>query len=129
MFLSFFVFWGFFGLSLQPVELPQLGIEPVPPEVEAWSLNHWTTKKAPCVISFKASLWNKSFFFLTFIQYWNNLYICHQLLCYVPAMLNCPVLLRLALKEVHSSALFSSFCILDSFPHTILTTFTMVAKV
>ena len=26
---------------------PQLGIKPAPPAVEAWSLNHWTTRKVP----------------------------------------------------------------------------------
>ena len=26
---------------------PQPGIGPVPPEVEAWSLNHWTTREVP----------------------------------------------------------------------------------
>ena len=25
--------------------VPQAGIEPAPPAVEAWSLNHWTTKE------------------------------------------------------------------------------------
>ena len=27
--------------------VPQPGIEPVPPAVEVWSLNHWTTKEVP----------------------------------------------------------------------------------
>ena len=27
--------------------VPQPGIEPVPPALEAWSLNHWTTKEVP----------------------------------------------------------------------------------
>ena len=27
--------------------VPQLGIEPVPPAVEAWSLNHWTAREVP----------------------------------------------------------------------------------
>ena len=26
---------------------PRPGIEPVPPELEAWSLNHWTTREVP----------------------------------------------------------------------------------
>ena len=27
--------------------VPQPGIEPAPPEVEAWSLNHWTAREVP----------------------------------------------------------------------------------
>ena len=27
--------------------VPQSGIEPVPPEVEAWSPNYWTAREAP----------------------------------------------------------------------------------
>ena len=27
--------------------VPQSGIEPTPPAVEAWSLNHWTPRKVP----------------------------------------------------------------------------------
>ena len=27
--------------------VPQLGIKPVPPRVEVWSLNHWTAKEVP----------------------------------------------------------------------------------
>ena len=27
--------------------VPQLGIEPTPPELEAWSLDHWTARKVP----------------------------------------------------------------------------------
>ena len=30
------------------VKLPQPGIEPMPPAVEEWSLNHWTTREVPC---------------------------------------------------------------------------------
>ena len=29
--------------------VPQSGIEPVPPEVEAWSPNYWTAREAPRV--------------------------------------------------------------------------------
>ena len=28
--------------------VPQPGIEPVPPVVEAWSPNHWTAREFPC---------------------------------------------------------------------------------
>ena len=27
--------------------VPQPGIEPMPPALEAWSLNHWTTREVP----------------------------------------------------------------------------------
>ena len=27
--------------------VPQPGMEPVPPTMEAWSLNHWTVREAP----------------------------------------------------------------------------------
>ena len=29
--------------------VPQLGIEPMPPALEAWSLNHWTAMEVPRV--------------------------------------------------------------------------------
>ena len=25
--------------------IPRLGVEPIPPAVEVWSLNHWTTRE------------------------------------------------------------------------------------
>ena len=31
--------------------VPQPGTEPGPPALEAWSLNHWTTKEIPRVLS------------------------------------------------------------------------------
>ena len=48
--LLFFFF--LFGRTLQQVELPHPGIEPEPPAVEAWSLNHWTTREAQQPITF-----------------------------------------------------------------------------
>ena len=47
----------FFGHTAQHVGIlvPQPGIEPVPPAVEAWSLNHWTTREAPDVQLFELS--------------------------------------------------------------------------
>ena len=33
----------FFGNPVWHVELAPLGIEPMPPAVEAWYLNHWAT--------------------------------------------------------------------------------------
>ena len=40
--------------------VPQVEIEPMHPAVEAWSLNHWTTRKVPyylffCPASFQES--------------------------------------------------------------------------
>ena len=29
--------------------VPQPGIEPVPPAMEAWRLNHWTTREVPLI--------------------------------------------------------------------------------
>ena len=31
---------------------PQLRMEPAPPAVEVWTLNHWTTKGVPRKVSF-----------------------------------------------------------------------------
>ena len=39
-------FFFFFGRAVQHA-VPQPGIEPTPPVVEAWSLNHWTTREVP----------------------------------------------------------------------------------
>ena len=34
--------------------VPQPGIEPMPPAMEAWSPNHWTAREVPrCVLSVK----------------------------------------------------------------------------
>ena len=41
----FFVCLFVFGHAMQHAELPQPGIEPVPPALEAWSLNHWITRE------------------------------------------------------------------------------------
>ena len=32
--------------------VPQLGIKRVPPAVETWSLNHWTAREVPILISY-----------------------------------------------------------------------------
>ena len=37
----------FFYHAVQPAASPQPGIKPVPSAVEAWSLNHWTTREFP----------------------------------------------------------------------------------
>ena len=35
------------SLMVCGILVPQPGMEPVPPTVEAWSLNHWTVREAP----------------------------------------------------------------------------------
>ena len=46
---SFFFFLGGGGLCCKVCGIlaAQLGIEPMPLAVEAWSLNHWTIREAP----------------------------------------------------------------------------------
>ena len=39
-----FLCFGFLATS-HGILVPQLGITPVPPALEAWSLKHWTTRK------------------------------------------------------------------------------------
>ena len=36
--------------------IPQLGIEPTPPAMETWSLNHWTAREVPSISVFIDSL-------------------------------------------------------------------------
>ena len=38
-----------------PGDLPKPGIKPVLPVVEAWSLNHWTTREILIFFNFKIS--------------------------------------------------------------------------
>ena len=50
--LSNFVYLLFFLFLAMPytaceILVPQPGIKPMPPAVEAWSLNHWTTREVP----------------------------------------------------------------------------------
>ena len=44
-----FFFLKFFGCAMWHVGItvPQPGIEPMPPAVEAWNLNHWTAREVP----------------------------------------------------------------------------------
>ena len=41
----FFFFWS--HCTVCGILVPQSGIEPLPPALEAWSLNHWTVRKVP----------------------------------------------------------------------------------
>lgn len=49
--LLYLIFWLYCAACGVPV--PQLGIEPVAPALEAQSLNHWTTREVPVRLSFK----------------------------------------------------------------------------
>ena len=40
----------FFGPMERGILIPQPGIEPVSPALEAWSLNQWTVRKIPQLI-------------------------------------------------------------------------------
>ena len=69
-YISFFFFlwqhhsaWG--------ILVPWPGIKPMPPEVEAWSLNHWTAREFP-----PSALWSQIYFFLfTFFVFFNFYFI------------------------------------------------------
>ena len=43
----FKVLFIYFGNMACGILVLQPGIEPVPPAVEAWSLNHWTSREVP----------------------------------------------------------------------------------
>ena len=47
--ILFFSFWPYCALC--GILVPQPGIKPAPPALEAWSLNHWTTREVPQLIS------------------------------------------------------------------------------
>ena len=43
---GFFLFYRFWPrCAACGILVPRTGIEPVPPAVEAWSLNHWTARE------------------------------------------------------------------------------------
>ena len=50
LFLFFYVFYLFFGHAAFGILVPRPGIEPVPPALEAWSLNHWTAREVPVLL-------------------------------------------------------------------------------
>ena len=45
--LSFFVFTFWLHRAAGGILVPQPGIQPAPPAVEAWSLNHWAAREVP----------------------------------------------------------------------------------
>ena len=46
--------------------MPRPGIEPAPPALEAWSLNHWTTREVPLVLLFKNCSGYSRFFLFSY---------------------------------------------------------------
>ena len=71
-FLSFFFFWPHREACRIPIPWPCT--EPVPPAVEAWSLNQWTTREFPLLLHFKVAHDSFSFFFYQNI-YWNFFFL------------------------------------------------------
>ena len=49
--LHFFLFW--LCLTVCGILVPRMGIEPGPPALEAWSLNHWMAREVPQSCIFK----------------------------------------------------------------------------
>ena len=47
--LGFFWGWGV-GHAAYGILVPRPGIEPTPPAVEAWNLNHWTAKEVQAYV-------------------------------------------------------------------------------
>ena len=45
MYLFFYLFWLYHAAC--GILVPWLGIEPIPPVMEVWCLNHWTTRDHP----------------------------------------------------------------------------------
>ena len=47
LFVDCFVFFFWPCCTAYGILIPRPGIEPMPPALEAWSLNHWTTREVP----------------------------------------------------------------------------------
>ena len=60
-----FIFWPYhaaYGILVPwpcGILVPQLGIKPVPPALEAWSLNHWATRKVQEKVDLRKELREK----------------------------------------------------------------------
>ena len=53
-FYLFIYFWPCHtACGMRGILVPRLGIEPAPPAVEGWSLNHWTAREVPWVVYFR----------------------------------------------------------------------------
>ena len=57
-YLSFFFFFLWQHHSAWGVLVPWLGIKPMPPEVESWSLNQWTAREFP-----PSAIWSHIYYF------------------------------------------------------------------
>ena len=55
-YFSFIIYLFFWPHSTLDILVPWPGIEPTPPALEAWSLNHWATSEVPPSLCFKRQL-------------------------------------------------------------------------
>lgn len=77
------LFLGGGGRITWLVELPWSGIEPMPPALVVWSLNHWT--RLPGKSHFSFNRWVKPIhLLLIWLIYWSQ--ICHIIFCYNTCM-------------------------------------------
>ena len=56
MVYAFTLFFFFSNTPQRMWDLPQPGIRPMPPELEVWSLNHWTAREVPISLFISKSL-------------------------------------------------------------------------
>ena len=61
--------------------VPQPGVEPMPPAVEAWSLSHWTTREVPGVLLSISKIKFSVYFLTIWISsshpvFWNFMEVC-----------------------------------------------------
>ena len=61
VFFVIFCFYFILAAPLQHAELPWPGIKPVPPTVEAWSLNYWISREASLFCSLSIILSSNPF--------------------------------------------------------------------
>ena len=76
-FITYFFFFFFFLLfwllhAACGILVLWLGNEPAPPELEAWSLNHWTTRQVPLTSVFKLIEGLKKFWLFDSLHKWSN---------------------------------------------------------
>ena len=75
LYILYIYYFFFFGSTARHAELPQLGIEPMPPTVEAQSLNHWTTRETQklyiltAFFSWVLRMWSHFLFVLSPVNY------------------------------------------------------------
>ena len=100
----FFFFWP--RCMACGIQVPQPEIEPVPPSVEAWSLNHWTTREVPVYLFW----WNVYQIFCLFLN-------CLSSYCRIMAILY--VIWIWVLYQVYYLQIFSPSLCLD-FLHSLI---------